>query len=127
MARLTKDRSTKPGRADEEGHGRVREALTSIGVHARTANLGRAEQLTDALSQLEAEGLSEAQREAAVRSAHQLAGSAGTFGQEPASRAARWFERFFSDSTPRDDQDLECARRQLQELNRSLGEPPDLG
>jgi hypothetical protein len=117
---------TKRSRADLDGDGRVRAALTSIGAHARTANLVRAEQLTDALAQLEADLLTDTEREAAVRSAHQLAGSAGTFGQEPASLAARWFERFFSVPGPRDSEDLDGARRQLDELHRSLDEPPDL-
>lgn len=117
---------TKRSRAELDGDGRVRAALTSIGAHARTANLVRAEQLTDALSRLEADTLTEPQREAALRSAHQLAGSAGTFGQESASLSARWFERFFSDSAPRDARDLERARRQLDELHRNLAEPPEL-
>ena len=109
-----------------DGDGRVRAALTSIGAHARRANLVRAAQLADALSSLEADTLTGTQREAAVRSAHQLAGSAGTFGQEPASDLASWFERFFSVSASGDSTDLGHARHQLDELHRSLEEPPDL-
>lgn len=109
-----------------DGDGRVRDALTSIGAHARSANLARAAQLADALRSLEADTLSGTQRDTAVRSAHQLAGSAGTFGQQPASRLASWFERFFTGTASADAKELGHARRQLDELQRSLEEPPDL-
>ncbi|HEY5848584.1 MAG TPA: Hpt domain-containing protein [Microlunatus sp.] len=117
---------TERPRSDVDSDGRVRAALSSIGAHARRANLVRAEQLSDALGCLEADALSLSQREAAVRSAHQLAGSAGTFGQEPASTLASWFERFFSGHTPQDRENVAHARRQLAELRRSLDDPPDL-
>lgn len=117
---------TEPSTSDFDSDGRVRAALSSIGAHARRANLVRAEQLSDALARLEADALSLSQREAAVRSAHQLAGSAGTFGQEPASTLASWFERFFAAPAVQDREDVAQARRQLVELRRSLDDPPDL-
>ena len=106
---------------------RVRAALTSIGVHARTANLDRADRLDDALSSLESGSLTGTQREVAVRSAHQLAGSAGTFGLGTASRLASWFERFFSSADPTGKSELGRARIQLAELRTRLDDPPDLG
>lgn len=109
------------------GDKRVREALTSIGAHARTTNLVRAEQLDDALTQLETGGLDGAQREAAVRSAHQLAGSAGTFGLGAASGLASWFERFFGRAENAASSELSEARHQLSQLRISLEESPDLG
>lgn len=108
------------------GERRVREALTSIGAHARTANLVRAEQLDVALSRLETGGLDGAEREAAVRSAHQLAGSAGTFGLGAASRLASWFERFFGRADATASGDLREARERLTELRTRLEDPPDL-
>lgn len=108
------------------GADRVRAALTSIGAHARTANQGRADQLEAALEMLEGGGLSRSQRDVAVHSAHQLAGSAGTFGLAPASQAASWFERFFGAVDHPGPDELATARRQLIELRTRLDDPPDL-
>ncbi len=108
------------------GDDRLRAALTSIGAHARTSNLGRADTLADALRRMESGTLTGEHQEAAVRSAHQLAGSAGTFGLQPASKLASWFERFFTtfDSVGQDD--LAAARARLTELRTRLDDPPDL-
>jgi HPt (histidine-containing phosphotransfer) domain-containing protein len=113
-------------RAESDRDGPVRAALSSIGAHAQYANRVRADQLAAALTDLEAGTLTGAQREAAVRSAHQLAGSAGTFGHVAASLSASWFERFFSAQVPNTEQVAE-AWWQLEELRRSLEEPLDLG
>lgn len=116
---------TEPNADEDED--RVRDALTSIGAHARTANLVRVEQLDDALSRLEDGGLDGSQREVAVRSAHQLAGSAGTFGLDGASRLASWFEQFFGRTENTAATELSEARGRLSELRTRLEEPPDLG
>lgn len=108
------------------GEDRLRAALTSIGAHARTSNLVRADTLDDALSHVESGTLTGAQQEAAVRSAHQLAGSAGTFGLRPASKLASWFERFFTTVERGGPDDLATARVRLAELRTRLDDPPDL-
>ena len=113
----------------------MRAALASIGSHARVANQSRAEQLDTALRQLESGTLTDPRRELAVRSAHQLAGSAGTFGLRPASRLASQLEQFFSSldiplgetaSRAELNGDLGNARNQLSELLSRLDDPPDL-
>jgi HPt (histidine-containing phosphotransfer) domain-containing protein len=118
--------------ADED---RVRSAMTVIGAQARTSNLARADHIDTALGRLESGELSADDRDLAVRSAHQLAGSAGTFGLRPASRLASRLERFFTelDVTGEPEErrrsmngDLATARSQLTELRTRLDDPPDL-
>ena len=118
--------------ADNE---RMLAALASIGSHARVANRSRVEQIDTALDQLESGTLTDPGREEAVRSAHQLAGSAGTFGLRPASRLASLLEQFFSAldipvgqtaSRAGLNGDLGAARDQLSELRSRLDDPPDL-
>ena len=65
--------------------------VRTIGVHARVANLARANNLAVAVS--DGAVLLAADRSRAAGIAHQIAGSAGTFGFPGASRLAAEIER----------------------------------
>lgn len=71
-------------------------ALARIAEEARQTNLRRADHLQEALARLSEGRLDEEGRQRAVRAAHQLAGSAGTFGQERAGELARRIEEFLA-------------------------------
>lgn len=94
--------------------------LAGLAVSARHANLARSEVIADALT-AEAEGrLTEAQRAAAEHAAHQVVGSAGTFGAHRASELAGSLEEYFAaDEVARAD-GLTRAQAQLDEVRREL-------
>lgn len=69
--------------------------VRSIGDHARTVNRSRAAGLSTALDRAATGQLSEAGRGAAAELAHQLVGSAGTFGFSGVSHLASELEQFF--------------------------------
>lgn len=58
-----------------------------------------------------------------MRAAHQVAGSAGTFGRERASRLARDVERFLADGAPATPELLLPALAALEALHRELAGP----
>lgn len=70
-------------------------AIRSIGEHALKMNLARARDLEEALTLVTAGQLDDARRISAIAAAHQLVGSAGTFGFPRASDLAAELERFF--------------------------------
>ena len=114
-------------RADGDPDDRVREAFRSIGHHARAVNLGRAARLADALAVAVGGRLDEAQRKSATELAHQLVGSAGTFGSPGASQLAGDLERFFADGAFDDPERLHAARIQLEQMQVELAaDPADL-
>jgi HPt (histidine-containing phosphotransfer) domain-containing protein len=103
---------------------RLRAAVRSIGDHARSMNLGRATRLADLLRRAEDGRLPEEQRTAAIELAHQLVGSAGTFGFPEASSLAAELEQFFVDAAFDDRDRLGQARRQLERLREELAAEP---
>lgn len=74
--------------------------LARIAGEARQTNLRRADHLQEALGRLSEGRLDEEGRQQAVRAAHQLAGSAGTFGHQRASELARRVEQFLASPQP---------------------------
>ena len=102
----------------------VRTYVRSIGDHARLVNRERAAMLDDALFTAGRGGLDEDGRAAAAQLAHQLVGSAGTFGFPEASQLAGELERFFDDGEFGDRARLADARRQLAALHRELAAEP---
>jgi HPt (histidine-containing phosphotransfer) domain-containing protein len=102
----------------------VRTYVRSIGDHARLVNRERAALLDDALLAAGRGGLDEDGRAAAAQLAHQLVGSAGTFGFPGASQLAGELERFFEDGDFEDRRQLAEARRQLAALHRELAAEP---
>ena len=98
--------------------------MRSISDHARSMNLGRAARLADLLTRAESGRLPEGQRQAAVELAHQLVGSAGTFGFPEASSLAVELEQFFADATFDDRDRCDRARGQLGQMRDALTAEP---
>jgi HPt (histidine-containing phosphotransfer) domain-containing protein len=71
--------------------------MQQISEHALTSNTRRLTELSEAFGAAGRHELDEQQRAAAVDVAHQLVGSAGTFGYSRVSRSARRLERFFTE------------------------------
>jgi len=111
--------SADHGRAD-----RLRAKVRSIGDHARSVNLHRAGRLAELLATVDGGRLEDDQREVATTLAHQLAGSAGTFGFAGASQLAAELERFFIDGAFDDETRLITAQRQLSQLQQELAADP---
>ena len=92
--------------------------LAGLAVSARQANLARAEVIGEALTALAEGELGEGRRMAARDAAHQVVGSAGTFGAHRASELAGSLESYLSgDLAPAG---LEHAQAELEELRREL-------
>ena len=112
-------------RATDDPDDRAREAFRSIGHHAHAVNLSRVARLADALAVASGGRLDDALRESATELAHQLVGSAGTFGFPGASQLAGDLERFFADGAFDDPERLAAARAQLEQLQAELAAEPE--
>jgi HPt (histidine-containing phosphotransfer) domain-containing protein len=110
--------------SEDDPSDHVRTYVRSIGDHARLVNRERAALLDDALLAAGRGGLDEDGRAAAAQLAHQLVGSAGTFGFPGASQLAGELERFFDDGEFEDRRRLADARRLLAALHRELAAEP---
>ena len=98
---------------------RVLPTMRGLRSRARTTNLARAEQLDAALERASDGRLDEAGRAQAVAVAHQLIGSAGTFGFADASRRALELKEFFAAGQV-DEDDVQTARIRLSALRTDL-------
>ena len=103
---------------------RLRAAVESIGGHARSVNLARADHLEQVLADIAAGRADENQRQQATESAHQLVGSAGTFGFPGASQLAGELERYFVEADFTDQARLATAREQVARLRAELSAEP---
>ena len=103
---------------------RLRAAVESIGDHARAANLARAAHLEQVLADIAAGQADEEERQGATESAHQLVGSAGTFGFAGASQLAGELERYFVEADFTDQARLAAARDQVGRLLAELASDP---
>ncbi|QDP95588.1 Hpt domain-containing protein [Microlunatus elymi] len=92
---------------------------------ARERNLCRAEELAGWVTAAEQDGLTAADRVVAKDVAHQLAGSAGTFGYQSATEVARKIERLFADGDG--SHCWATARDHVRDLMRKLQDPPESG
>ena len=111
--------------ADPDGpDDRLRAAVESIRDHARSVNLGRADRLSRALAEVAAGRWDEATRLEATETAHQLVGSAGTFGFPGASQLAGEIERYFLQADLADQVRLATARDQVRRLQEELSAGP---
>ena len=110
---------------DDIAEDRLRAAVESIGDHARSVNLDRADRLDQALADVSAGLREERSRREAAEVAHQLVGSAGTFGFSGASRLAGEIQRFFVEGDPDDADQLAMARDQVRRLREELATGPD--
>ena len=96
------------------------EALRSIGQRARWANLERARRLGVLLGTGADAPLAEAERREAESLAHQIVGSAGTFGYDAASRLAWQVEHELSRIDGGDDRSRTRIRQAVAELVTQL-------
>ena len=103
----------------------LRAAVESIGDHARSVNLARAAHLDRVLADIAAGRGGEDERQRATESAHQLVGSAGTFGFPGASSLAGELERYFMEANFTDPDRLAMAREQVGRLRAELAAEPD--
>jgi HPt (histidine-containing phosphotransfer) domain-containing protein len=83
----------------------------------------RVEIIRDALQHAKKGTLTEPLRAEALREAHNLAGSLGTFGMSEASQAAREIEDGFSGDKALDDADLRRFGEQLDYLENAARDP----
>jgi HPt (histidine-containing phosphotransfer) domain-containing protein len=104
--------------------------MATIATQARRTNLIRVLELAATLDRLVQQPLDPADWAAAERTAHQLAGSAGTFGFHDVSALARSLERFLTETRTtgvvRPDQ-LARAKDQLSQAGERLAAGPELG
>ncbi len=97
-----------------------------IGARALTSNLRRVEELTATVTLATTDGaLSDPCRDGAVSVAHQLAGSAGTFGFERVSILARQVERFLLERTFTDQPRCLAVAQDLRVMREVLLAGPD--
>lgn len=87
--------SSEPVRTD--GAASARERLQAIYDRARASFAENLETIEAAVSHLTADALDEAERDAAERAAHRLAGAAGTVGLPDATTPARQLEYAFAE------------------------------
>ena len=113
-----------PGDVTEPPEDRLRAAVESIGDHARSVNLARAAHLDKVLADIAAGRVDEGEREEATEVAHQLVGSAGTFGFAGASQLAGELERYFVEADFTDNVRLAAARDQVGRLRAELAAGP---
>jgi HPt (histidine-containing phosphotransfer) domain-containing protein len=110
--------------ADQDRADRLRAKVRSIGDHARSVNLQRAGRLAEVLATVDGGRLGGNQRQVATALAHQLVGSAGTFGFAGASQLAAELERFFTDGAFDDQSQVLAAQQQLSQLRKELAAEP---
>ena len=84
-----------PVRSDGDPEDALRAVLRGLAASAQKANLARATVLEAALTALGDGSLTAGQRDAAVQAAHQVVGSAGTFGKRRSSVLAADLEQWF--------------------------------
>ncbi len=102
----------------------VRTALNRIGRRARRSNTERALRLRGAVGAVVDGRLSEEERAAAVEAAHQLIGSAGTFGFRRASDLAGELEDFFVAADFAMPERVRAAELLVKDLEQELASNP---
>lgn len=118
-----------PVPSPEEREDAVTAVLRGLSLSATRANLARSAVIAEALRAAEVGQLHERQRAAAAAAAHQVVGSAGTFGLPRASRTAAGLEDFFAAVAPVHPglvpADVRRACEALDELTRLLAAGSD--
>jgi len=102
----------------------IRAAIRRIGRHAHATNLDRSARLKATFEVAANGSLSDSEREAAAELAHQLVGSAGTFGFPEVSQLAAELESFFADRAYGNPERVATARVQLLQLEEELAHEP---
>ena len=103
--------------------------MQDLGASARRSNLTRCAQLGEALDAAEAGRLPPAGRLEAAAVAHQVVGSAGTFGYPQVSALAAALEAYLAgdgtgSAADADGTGLQQARRELAQMVDALGADP---
>ena len=114
-----------PGPALPPMSDRLSGVMSSIAAQARRTNLTRTADLGAALDVAADRGLDAVGWADAERTAHQLAGSAGTFGFDGVSEIARSLERFCADAAASGSPDplrVSEARAQLDRASAQLAD-----
>jgi len=105
---------------------RARDLMATIGARARTKNLQRVTDLEEGLRAAATGTCSDDSRLALVDVAHQLVGSAGTFGFARVSAGARELELMLTETSFADPEKLTAAAARLEGLRQDLlGEPDE--
>jgi len=104
---------------------RAQGVLQLIGKQALWSNMSRVDDLERALRAAARSALADEDRLAAAAIAHQLVGSAGTFGYRRVSELARELEVFFTDSPEGSPAAAEAASQRIQTIQKSLLAGPD--
>ncbi|MET1006515.1 MAG: Hpt domain-containing protein [Propionibacteriaceae bacterium] len=99
--------------------------LQGIAERALATNRGRVAELDEALGLAVHGGLTDLRRQLAVDTAHQLVGSAGTFGYHHVSDVARRVERFFKEGVAGDEASIRVATDELRQIRQELDRGPD--
>lgn len=103
---------------------RARDLMATIGARARMKNLQRVTDLEEGVRAAATSTWSDASRLVLVDVAHQLVGSAGTFGFAKVSAAARELELMLAETSFADPEVLTAAGLRLQGMRQDLlGEP----
>ena len=100
-----------------------KEVLRTIGKRARAVNLDRARRLTELLDRAAGNALDEDERTEAQTLAHQIVGSAGTFGFAGVSELAVEVEDYFTRVVP-DERRLARVRQAVAEVVEQLAPGP---
>ena len=110
-----------PVRPADDPDDALQAVMRGLAVSAREANLARTAVLEASVAALAAGPLTAEQRGAAVSAAHQVVGSAGTFGWHRSSAVAAELEQWFRDGpTPGDPDRMAWADARLAELRADL-------
>jgi hypothetical protein len=113
---------TEHGDREVAAGGAAQDRVAEIAERARQRNLARWSELATWVDLARERGLSGQDRTFAADLAHQLAGSAGTFGYQRATDAARDLEQLLSTGVP---DDWSRAEECVAAIAKSLGEGPD--
>ena len=119
------DQSATPAPALPPSSDRLSRVLSTITAQARRTNLTRTAELGAALDEAVDRGLDAVGWADAERTAHQLAGSAGTFGFDEVSEIGRLLERFCAEASVTGGSDpvrLAEARLQLERASSQLAD-----
>jgi HPt (histidine-containing phosphotransfer) domain-containing protein len=114
-----------PGPALSPVSDRLTKVLSTITAEARRTNLTRTADLGATLDEASDRGLDPEGWADAERTAHQLAGSAGTFGFDEVSEIGRLLERFCAEASVTGGSDpvrLAEARLQLERASSQLAD-----
>jgi len=104
---------------------RARDLMATIGARARTKNLQRVADLEEGFRAASLGAWSDESRRELVDVAHQLVGSAGTFGFAQVSAAAREIELMLAEAPSTDPEVLTAAASRLAGMRQDLLSDPE--